>query len=251
MIPKLHIYQQLPSTNRTALELGTFGALHGEVVWAGSQTAGRGRLGKSWNSPAGKGLYFSIIVRPHLSRDDYAKLTMTTGLAVALSLEQSGVGPFFLKWPNDIMVSGRKCGGILCESSFGSEPSSDFAVLGIGLNADMKAEDFPEEIRGTATSLFIESGKQFDFEELLKAITDEVLRQIVRLETRGFTEILAGWKDRDFLKGKWLNWLTDKGEVVLGKACGVNQHGLLRIVDELGKQHFVISGDISLAGRLQ
>lgn len=249
MARTIHTYSEIPSTNRIAFELAEAGALHGEVVLARSQTAGRGRLGKIWSSPENKGLYFSLIIRPNLAIEDYPKLTMTTGLAIASVLEDLCETAILLKWPNDIILSDRKCGGILCEAKLdGETPESHFAIIGIGLNVLTRQNEFPDHLRSLATSLFIETEKSFELDSLLKIIADQVLIDIKRLEKHGFSSILEEWKSRDFLKGKWLKWLTHRDEVVFAEAEGPDEEGRLLVRDEAGRLHTVLSGDVSLAG---
>ncbi len=248
---KIHSYTVIPSTNKVAFELAAAGASHGEIVRADSQTAGRGRLGKEWTSPPGKGLYCSIIVRPDLTQGDYPKLTITTGLAIAAVFDNICERSTLLKWPNDIMLSDKKCGGILCEASLEGKTSKErFAIIGIGLNVLTKQEDFPDDLRNSATSLVIETGRLIDLDSLLNDVLEQVLRKIEELENKGFSKILEQWKKRDFLKGKWLKWLTFKNEVIFAKAEGLDEEGRLLVRDQEGKLHHVLSGDVSLAGSL-
>lgn len=248
MTRKIHIYASLPSTNKKAYELAVKGAKAGEVILARSQSAGRGRLGKSWQSPAGKGLYFSLIVRPDLDIEEYPKITMTTGLAIANALQPLSGKEILLKWPNDIYLSGRKCCGILAESSLLSgSPAERFAIIGIGINVLTVRTDFPVAIRGKATSLLIETGIRFDMDKLLSIICDGVLDQISRLECSGFKEILNEWRRKDILKDRWLKWVTNSGDVIAGRSEGPDDNGQLLVRDAKGVLHQVISGDISIA----
>lgn len=252
VVGKIHIYSEIPSTNQIAFKLAAAGALHGEIVCARSQTAGRGRLGKAWTSPSGKGLYFSIIVRPQLKREDYPKLTMTAGLAVASALEDIADLPVLLKWPNDIILSVRKCGGILCEASLGGERYEErFAVIGIGLNVLTQPSDFPLELQSSATSLLIETGKSFDLEILQHGLAEQVLNYTEMLVSTGFNDVLIEWKKRDFLKGKWLKWLTHDDRVIVAKSEGPDDTGRLLVRDRHDKLHQVLSGDVTLAGNWQ
>ncbi len=248
----LHIHQfdTLPSTNKTAFQLADSGAPHGDVVRSIKQTEGRGRLGKKWQSPAGKGLYFSLIVRPYLSRNDYPKLTMTTGVAIASALRRHCGKEVALKWPNDIFLSGKKCGGILCEASLVDDCRKNwFAILGVGLNVLTASSDFPEDLQNSATSLFLETGTRFSMDDLLNLICTEVLAHIGILEQEGFAPLLQRWKQYDFLTGKSLQWLTHSGEVVRGYSEGPDDSGRLLVRDKNGVLHHVLSGDISLAGK--
>ncbi|MFH0784455.1 MAG: biotin--[acetyl-CoA-carboxylase] ligase, partial [Pseudomonadota bacterium] len=131
----IYFFESTPSTNTLAKKLAENGAVHGTAVIAANQTEGRGRLGKSWISAAGKGLYCSIIVRPRLAVEDFPKITLAAGLAVAQAIDRLCSGFTQLKWPNDIFLDGKKCGGILTESSTMPEKNDErFAVIGIGMN---------------------------------------------------------------------------------------------------------------------
>jgi BirA family biotin operon repressor/biotin-[acetyl-CoA-carboxylase] ligase len=238
----------LPSTNTKAIELAEAGAAHGEIVKAESQTEGRGRLGKSWQSPPGKGLYFSIIVRPQLEPTEFPKLTMTAGLAIAKSIEKICRLEVNLKWPNDIYLYEKKCGGILCEASLSDKSEAGrFAVIGVGLNVLTQKNEFPEELRETATSIVMETGSQYEPESLLPIIAKSILDEIVVLEQQRFRYILAEWRKRDFLKGKLLRWLSHSGEVIQGRSEGPDEHGRLMVRDGEGVLHEVLSGDVTLA----
>jgi BirA family biotin operon repressor/biotin-[acetyl-CoA-carboxylase] ligase len=246
--PIIHFFQTASSTNILAFEIAGSGGGHGEVVQAVSQSAGRGRLGKSWQSPPGKGLYFSIIVRPRLTPENYPKLTMTAGLAVARVVEAIYGCKTLLKWPNDIFLSEKKCGGILCEASLASPRSEErFAVIGIGLNVLTEKTDFPEELQGTATSLLLETGVRSAMDELLGRIHKEVLERISQLDNEGFSDILAQWKRRDFLKSRWLEWVSHSHEIVTARSEGPDENGQLLVRDKKGVLHRVLSGDIRLA----
>lgn len=245
-----HYYDSLPSTNITAFELAQNGAAHGEVICAGVQTAGRGRLGKSWQSPAGKGLYFSIIVRPEIAPQQFPDLTMTAGLAIATAIEKLCGISVALKWPNDIYIAGKKCGGILAEAALsGSNATEHFAIIGVGLNVVTREKEFPQELRSSATSLYLESGQRYDLEEMLCLLHAAILQHVNELQSCGFEGILQKWKRHDFLKGKWLNWVTSAGEVIHAQALGPDDRGRLVVRDVSGREHNVISGDVSVAAR--
>lgn len=245
---KIHHHISLTSTNKIAFKLALQGASDGEVVRAEGQKCGRGRLGKAWHSPAGKGLYFSLIVRPRLVNEDYPKITMTTGLAIAQVLENLCGLDVQLKWPNDIFLSGKKCCGILTEASVTSSGEGDrFAVIGIGLNVLMEEQDFDQALTDSATSLLLETGIRYSMDNLLMTICDEIEYHLTKLENEGFSPILQGWKKRDCLQGRLLRWVTNNGKVVEGVSQGPNKDGCLLVRDREGILHQVISGDISIA----
>ena len=141
------------STNRVAMEMAENGATHGTVVVADAQTAGRGRMGRRWVSPAGKNLYVSLLLRPPVPAVDAPQLALVAGVALADAVEAVGV-PAALKWPNDLYCRGRKAAGILAEMASGPD-GVRHVVIGVGLNVNVEEEDFPTELRGAATSLRI------------------------------------------------------------------------------------------------
>ncbi|MBW6521629.1 MAG: biotin--[acetyl-CoA-carboxylase] ligase [Desulfoarculaceae bacterium] len=240
------------STNRVAREHAGEGKPHGFAVLAARQTAGRGRLGKSWQSPPGKGLYATILLRPGLDVEEYAKITLTAGLAVSLVLEEMCQLAVELKWPNDIYISGRKCGGILVEtSSLQGEADEHFALVGIGININSDRESFPPELRKSATSLLLESGKEYDILTVFAGIRARLLQLLLQLADEGFDDILRQWRERDMLQGKWTQWLTPAGAVVYGESLGVDGSGMLSVKDRSGRIHEVLSGDVTLAASVQ
>ena len=246
----IHFFESIPSTNTIAKELAQNGAPHGTAVIAANQLEGRGRLGKSWHSVAGKGLYCSIIVRPKLSPQDFPKLTLVAGLGVAQAVESlSGKIPQ-LKWPNDIFMDGKKCGGILTESSsLNGVENQRFAVIGIGLNLSSSLKDFPEDLRGKITSLYIETELCFDPKEVFSTVRDEILHLIELFSKEGFAPILAAWKRRDFLLGRNMECVGSDGNIISGVSLGPDDEGQLHVEDMNGEIHTVLSGDIRLATR--
>ncbi|MCB2215912.1 MAG: biotin--[acetyl-CoA-carboxylase] ligase [Desulfobulbaceae bacterium] len=239
------------STNRRARLLADQGAPHGSGVRADRQTAGRGRLSRTWYSPAGRNLYCSYILRPRLSPAAYPRLTMVAGLAAAELLQRCSPGVRVgLKWPNDLMIGGKKCGGILCESSVDhTDDSHSFAIVGIGINLNLTSEELPAALRSIATSLAIEGAPPVDAAVMFTALRDQLLADVAVFETEGFQEVLTRWRRFDVLAGKRATWVAQTGEVVAGVSLGPDEKGLLRIEDESGVIHTVVSGDISMAGK--
>ena len=173
---KIHFLRDTPSTNRVAYALALNGEPEGNAVIAESQSEGRGRLGRAWVSPPGKGLYCSIIVRPRIRVEDYAKITLTAGLAVSIALEEITGLQMDLKWPNDVYAEGKKCCGILTESSpLAEEENERFAVVGVGINVNSVESDFPPELREKATSLRIFRGATYDIQTIFQRRISRVL----------------------------------------------------------------------------
>ncbi len=244
-----HFLLSTDSTNRLAFELALKGAGHGAAVIAESQENGRGRLGRIWHSPAKKGLYCSIIIRPKLALQEYPKITLAAGLAVSNALDRVCACASLVKWPNDIYLEGKKVGGILTESSLTSlEAGGPFAVIGIGLNINSEWDDFPAEIRHKATSVLLETGRQHDLQEVFHAIRAELLQEIAVFERNGFEDILQRWQAKDALKDRHVRWVTHAGMVVYGRSKGPDAAGRLIIEDDNGLYHEVLTGDVLLAG---
>ena len=240
---------QTESTNSLALEMGKQGAAAGTVVVAETQTGGRGRLQRKWFSPPGAGLYFSMVLRPQLDPIDLPKIPLAAGVAVCEAIEQACQVSPGLKWPNDLLLDGKKCGGILCET--GSIPGTGdigeiLVILGVGLNITTPEAAFPAELRGRATSLLAATGRVYDKEDVLTAILAGLDEIVARCEAGGFDDIFARWRARDVLFGSTLSWLDPAGGVVTGRALGIDDHGLYHIRDPGGRVHSVVSGDISL-----
>lgn len=244
-------FETVDSTNRIAREQAVIGKPHGFAVLAGTQSAGRGRLERVWHSPSGQGLYCTILLRPSLPVEDYSKITLTAGLAVCQIIEELCPLKVQLKWPNDIYISGRKCGGILTEaSSLQGDVAQHFALVGIGLNINGDENAFKPDLQKTATSLLIESGKEYEIFEIFAAIRGRLLQLISQLREEGFTEILTQWRERDMLQGRWMKWVTTTGEIIYGQSLGVDHNGMLLVHDNsTGRQYEVLSGDVSLAAR--
>ena len=243
--------KETASTNRLAYDLASKGEPAGTAVLAESQGEGRGRLGKVWQSPPGKGLYCSLIVRPHLSVEDYPLITLTAGLAVAIALEEVSGLEMRLKWPNDVYVQGKKCCGILTESSSLTEESHKrFAIVGIGINLNSEENDFAVDLQDKATSLRILTGLDYDIRDVFDRVRIHLFAKLALLESSGFAAILKDWRKRDMLLGKWLQWLSTAGEIIHGQSEGPDYTGRLMVKDKEGKTHQILSGDISLAEKI-
>lgn len=170
---KIKALESVDSTNNYLKRLAAEGAPEGTVVIADEQTAGRGRLGRSFASPAGSGIYMSLLLRPDCAADCVQSLTAATAVAVCRAIDGVCGTTTGIKWVNDVCLSGRKLCGILCESTF-RDDRTDWAVVGIGLNVTTRAEDFPEELRDIAGSLFTQTGRVFERSRLVAAILKEL-----------------------------------------------------------------------------
>jgi BirA family biotin operon repressor/biotin-[acetyl-CoA-carboxylase] ligase len=237
------------STNSAALEAGQQGAVPGTVIVAETQTGGRGRLNRSWLSLPGMGLYFTIILRPELAPENLSKVTLAAGLALCKAVETAyGIFPK-IKWPNDLQLDGRKFGGILTETgdvsnmAAGQQP---LVVVGVGLNLFPPEGGFPDDLQERATALSLHVDMNISDESLLFASIVAIEKEVQRLERGDFAAILEEWTHRDGAYGKNLTWVTHQGQEVTGVSLGPDDEGLLRIRDQAGDIHTVISGDLSL-----
>jgi BirA family biotin operon repressor/biotin-[acetyl-CoA-carboxylase] ligase len=246
MLP-LYTYTSIDSTNTKAKELAMAGAESGTMVIAAYQTHGRGRLGKDWVSSPDKGLYCSLVVRPKIQVDAYPQITLVAGVALAQYFEKLIDRKIQLKWPNDIFIGGRKCGGILTESSMPSDPEGRYAVIGVGVNVNHMLTDFPYELRNKVTSLYLQKEMIFDIASIGQEVRSAILCQLSFFEKTGLEPIIEEWKKRDFLKGKRTQWVSSQRELVVGTALGIDEQGLLYVKDDKGAIHEVLSGDVQLA----
>ncbi len=238
------------STNDEAFKLALNGIKHGFGVLATTQLAGKGRLGKNWVSPAGTGLYCSIVLRPDLPFAEFSQITLTAGLALCKAIES--LLPhiqFGLKWPNDLYSSGKKCGGILVESSSPDGLAENlFVVVGIGVNVNTSLDIFPTELKEKVTSLRILSGNDFDIRKLYHRVHKAILEHVNSHVSSGFDEILKEWRKRDVLLGKEMKWVTCDKTLITGCGMGPDANGQLLARDSSGKIHKILSGDVRLAG---
>lgn len=231
----------LSSTNIEAYRLAMEGAPEGTVVIADEQTAGRGRLNRTWRSPRGVNFYGSFILRPPIPPDRAPQLTLVAGLAVAELLSLYRPGHVTIKWPNDILIDGRKLCGILTEMRARGEV--EFVIVGIGININMKREDFPEDIRETATSLRDVCGVDIDRVEMVGKLVDN-LEKWYRVFTRdGFRAIRDPWNVYAGLTGKVIRVIY-KDEVETGTALGLDEKGHIVMRDGAGVIRHITAGDV-------
>lgn len=238
---KVFFYPELSSTNKTAAELAQKGEKEGTVVIAEKQTGGRGRRGRSWYSPAGTGLWFSIILRPEIPPKDSHFLTVNASLAVYKALEDLGFR-VDIKWPNDLLYNGSKLCGILSELN-ATSTKIKYAVTGIGLNVNQY--NFPENIRDKANSLYKIKSKKVDRLDLLSDILLYFERYYERFLTGNKDMILKEWKKKINLLGKEIK-LENEGEIWQGEAIDITKDGRLMISTSNGDIKKFWTGDTSI-----
>lgn len=237
-------YESVPSTQDVAHRLAHEGAKEGHVVIADEQTAGKGRLGRSWFSPSGTSISLSLIVRPNIPPQEAPQLTLLAAVSVVLGIEKTTPLKCDIKWPNDILCNGKKVVGILTEIQ--SDPDAIHSVIiGIGINANHKKEHFSSEIRQKATSLRIESGKEVNRAKLVANIFAEFEQLYELYLQKGFKEIKELWEKKAVNIGKSIVAKTLKGEIA-GVAKGITDEGILLLEDENGRLYKIYSADIEI-----
>jgi len=239
--------REVGSTNDLAKELAAYGAAEGTVVVAETQTAGRGRLGRGWVSPVG-GLWFSVVLRPELKPAEAVRLVFVAGLAVAEVLRELYGLKAETKWPNDVLVKGRKICGILTEMNTIGE-KVNYVIVGVGVNANFDvAKVFPEDLRKVGTSLENELGRKVRLEELFRALLEKLENIYGLFLEEGFGPVLGKWKT-------YAGFLNCQVEVAsgtekwVGLAFDVRDDGslILRLKDGTVKRVFI--GDVTLWSR--
>jgi BirA family biotin operon repressor/biotin-[acetyl-CoA-carboxylase] ligase len=246
--------QHLPSVNSTstlAVEAAQAGAPHGRVWVADEQTAGRGRGGHGWHSTAGDGLYVSVLLRPELALADALWLSLATGLAVQAAIVHVTELKADIRWPNDVLLGIRKCGGILVETSTtpsqpDAPPMLRYAVAGVGINVNH--EDFPIELKEVATSLRRESGRPWPREQILVAFLCALEKEITLLkkELRG-ESTGPGLLERFAASSSWVRGKrvsVEESGGYTGVTDGLDKRGFLRVAGDDGMLHTVLSGGV-------
>lgn len=239
-------YDSIESTNTKAKELASNGLEEGVVIISEEQIGGRGRLGRSWTSPKGKGIWMSVILRPDISPTEAAKMTQIAAAAVCKSIRQMGIESY-IKWPNDIIVNNKKVCGILTEIS-AELNRVNYLVIGIGINANIDEEEFPMEIRDKATSLKSAFKKEINRKDLTARVLSNFEELYLELINSNSIEKSIGiCKETSILLGKEIRIIyRDREE--LGVAIDLTNQGELLVKKKNGEIEKIISGEVSVRG---
>lgn len=238
----IHYEETVDSTQIIAKRMAMEGAAEGTVVIAEEQLKGRGRLNRHWHSPSSSGVWMSIILRPNIPIQKAPQLTLLTAVAIVQGIIEATSLSSQIKWPNDILMSGKKVTGILTELVAESDRINS-VIIGIGINVNQEKEDFPEELQEIATSLSLEAGKKFDRAVLIRSIFQK-LEQLYKLYlTDGFQPVKHLWEKYSVTIGRMVTAKT-LTENIYGKALGITDDGVLLIEDEQRIIHQIFSGDI-------
>lgn len=238
-------HESIDSTNKLAMELAEKGIPHGAVIIADRQIKGKGRLGRIWFSPPKGNIYMSVIVRPEMEPKDATLLTIMSAIACAGAIRSSTGLEAKIKWPNDLMVSGKKIGGILTEMK-SDQDRIIFAVIGIGVNVNVRLDAFPPEVHAVATSVIEELGGQKPSRTLIAAeILKELDHWFKTLMNGGKMQLISEWRRLSLTLGRKVQVVSGK-DSFSGIAEDIDNEGMLILKLSSGVLKRISSGDVSL-----
>lgn len=239
---RIYYYSTIDSTNTQAKKLAQQGAPHGALVIADEQTGGKGRMGRAWLSPGGTGIWVSVILKPQLMPFDAPKLTILTAVAVAEAIRDKTGILAEIKWPNDILIEGKKVCGILTEMS-AEVDAVNFVVIGIGINVNN--DFFPEEIRNKAISLKMAGGEKVNRTDVIAGFLERLEYHYNVSMSQGFEPVFEKWRKLCLNLGKPVE-IVAGSRVITGIALNIDEQGALMIKKNNGGIERVLSGEVSL-----
>ena len=240
---EIYNYKTISSTNEIAKNLALSGAKHGTVVISEEQTAGKGRLGRSFYSPANTGIYMSIILRPNLTAMDSVLITTSSSVIICESIKKVTGIDCQIKWINDIYLNNKKVAGILTEASTNYESGTiDYLILGIGINFNQPKDDFPDELKSIASSLFNNNSNNINRNMLCAEIISNILDMIPRIKNYDF---LSEYKKRSIVLNQEIIYISS-GISSKGKAININCDGSLVVEHDDGSIKILNSGEVSI-----
>ncbi len=244
-IPEAFFYSETHSTNDLAKQGAQRGALTGSLWVADTQTHGRGRQNRTWSSPSGMGLYFSLLLRPKLPLAQWPLVSLAAGLSLQRALKDLGVTPILLKWPNDLWYQQKKIAGMLAELLFPAPQLPPCIVLGIGLNVHQKTEDFPLELQDKAGSLDQLHPQPWDRADLLKHLIPEIFLTLEFLVEQGPEALIRAWEQASGTLGHRAKITKDHLDYA-GRILGLSPEGYLRLQLNSGEERLFMAEDVSL-----
>ena len=240
----IRVFQETTSTNDVIEKLARDGVKEGVVVFAESQSKGRGRLGRRWISPLRKGLWFSVLLRPDLRPQEATQLMIAGATALARAIrDETGLSPE-IKWPNDILIKGRKVAGLLTELSAELD-QVNYIILGIGVDVNLNASDFSAEFRKLATSLKIEKGHSIDRASLAAAVLRELDADYARITAGHFEAVSDEWEELCSTLGRNIG-IRIGDRVLQGRAESLDSDGALLLRTQHGRLERIIGGDVTV-----
>lgn len=237
--------EQVDSTNLYAKRIAEEGFRDGTVIIADEQVKGKGRLGRTWTSPKGKGIWMTIMLKPNINPAQAAKVTLLTACAVNNAIFQCCGINSKIKWPNDIVCNGKKLCGILTEMNAELD-EIHYLIVGIGINVNLDKEEFSEELHSTATSIKIEKGITVSRKELVKSVLNnfEVYYKAF-LQTGSISQFISEYKEKSAVIGKDVNIISSASKFK-GKVLDISEEGQLLVELEDGTVKEIISGEVSI-----
>ncbi|MDO8727574.1 MAG: biotin--[acetyl-CoA-carboxylase] ligase [Candidatus Methanoperedens sp.] len=234
----IHYFKETESTNTLARNMA--GSVdEGTVVIAESQTGGRGRMGRKWISPEG-GIWLSVILKPKMQPLHAPRITLLAGVAVAKTIREFGLQAK-IKWPNDVLINGKKVCGILTE--IGAETDSiQYVVVGVGIDANVDTETFPEEFRDSSTSLKNELGYDINRVDFVQKLLIELEALYLKFQNEGFSSIMEEWRMMSATIGQWVK-ITTQSRILYGEAVGVDSDGALILETDEGRLEKIVAGN--------
>ncbi|MFS0776327.1 biotin--[acetyl-CoA-carboxylase] ligase [Neobacillus sp. 3P2-tot-E-2] len=240
----VHYEESVESTQKIAHRLAYENAPEGTIIIAEEQASGRGRMDRKWHSPKYTGIWMSIILRPNIPLPKAPQLTLLAAVAIVQAIEDLTDLLPEIKWPNDILIRGKKVTGILTELEAEADRINSI-IIGIGMNVNQTKEDFPSELQEIATSLFLEKGEKVSRSDLIKGIFMNLEKLYLLYLEEGFLPIKLLWEGYAISIGRKITARTLSNSII-GTAQGITDDGVLIMVDEQGKTHHVYSADIEL-----
>ena len=241
----LHMFDEIASTNDVALTLASAKAADGTAVLAERQTAGKGRLGRRWDSPPHLNIYCSVILNTFQFSRNPSWMPLVTGLALSEAIQESCAVRLALKWPNDLLCRGKKIGGVLCESSSQGQENLT-CVVGFGINVNGRGKDFPDELRSIATSLHQETQKFFDRNTLVADVFNRLENWYDAVESGQFERIRKSYTEACATLGRDVQVSCMDGTTIQGTALDVGRDGALLISTERRNRPFATQGKPSI-----
>lgn len=236
-------YREVDSTNLVARRLAEEGYPSYTTVIAEEQLQGRGRLGRDWFSPACSGLWFSVVLRPEkITLANAAPVTLVTAAALANNLKNRQGLAVKIKWPNDLLINAKKFGGILSEVK-GEPDRIEYLIIGVGLNVNQQADDFPSDLKKQATSLLVESGRVFDRTSLFLSLWENLCRAYDLFMEEGFTPFRESLLAYQSFLGREVK-VTWSGGTLVGLAVDLDRDGSLLVKDKKGAVQRIYYGEI-------
>lgn len=240
----LYFFDRAESTNSLIFGLAEEGAPEGTLVIADRQTNGRGRMKRSWHSPPGVNLYSSVILKPDIDPSAAPAIALMAGVAVAELLTVYCPSTVHLKWPNDVLVGGKKICGVLSEIKISGKKIM-FVILGIGININMQSADFDPSLGDTATSLREEAKRMFSRVEVAVKLFDNISKYYDIFTSSGFAPIKEKWLCYSPMVGRDCEVLSGH-DLLRGKVAGIDDGGALVMVDDDGRAQRILAGDASI-----